>query len=80
MIDRNNASSGSQVIPLFRHYDDGHGRDRPPQRCSEFMVRITERLDGRVKGLTALFSALLLTIESMPRWVASFLAQPAADE
>jgi len=33
-----------------------------PQHCGDFINRITERLEGRVKGLTPVFPALLLTI------------------
>jgi hypothetical protein len=32
-----------------------------PQHCGELVFRITERLEGRVKGLTSVFPALLLT-------------------
>jgi len=32
-----------------------------PQHCGDFINRITERLAGRVKGLTAVFPVLLLT-------------------
>jgi hypothetical protein len=32
-----------------------------PQHCGDQVIRITERLAGRVKGLTAVFPALLLT-------------------
>jgi hypothetical protein len=40
---------------------DQRSRQAPQQAATEIVGRITERLAGRVKGLTALFCGLLLT-------------------
>jgi hypothetical protein len=46
------------LIPARGHRD---GRSRPLNSAAKFVNHITERLAGRVKGLTPVFSALLLS-------------------
>jgi len=48
-----------------------------PQHCGDFINRITERLAGRVKGLTAVFPVLLLTNKFAIRCFAKAAPHPA---
>jgi len=70
MGHRNKCGSGWVDFPLFpaRQYDDGRGR--PLNTAAILIGRITERLEGRVKGLTPVFPALLLTTEFPGRGLA----------
>jgi hypothetical protein len=54
---------GRTSLPFFSGAATKQWSRQAPQRCGDFIGRITERLTGRVKGLTPVFPALLLTIK-----------------
>jgi hypothetical protein len=55
----------------------GRSSQQAPQRAAiEYLACITERLESRVKGLTAVFCVLLLTMLSPTRLPAGFCGTP----
>src|ERR1700688_236228 len=53
--------------PTFRLSDEFMSRRAPQHAATNSLLRITERLEGRVKGLTSVFPVLLLTIRPATR-------------
>src|ERR1700676_3163731 len=53
--------------PTFRVSDECMSRRAPQHAATNSLLRITERLEGRVKGLTSVFPVLLLTIRPATR-------------
>jgi hypothetical protein len=63
VIHHDKCRPNGQVCPYFRRGNEAMVAAGPSQHCGDFIRRITERLEGRVKGLTPVFPALLLTIK-----------------